>query len=470
MTRHLFALCALFALFATIAPLGATARAADAPPSAPRKPNIIVILADDVGYGEFGFQGLNKDIPTPNIDSIAANGVRFTNGYVSGPYCSPTRAGLMTGRYQTRFGHEFNGGGGAGGKGFGLPLSETTIADRLKALGYATAAIGKWHLGGPPEFLPPKRGFDLFYGTVANTSYLNPPNFVDSTISPTEVRPIEDENFYTTDAYRQRAVDWLAQQKDKPFFLYLPFNAQHAPLQATPKYLERFKTIADEKRRNFAAIMSAMDDAVGAVLAQVRSMEQEENTLIFFFSDNGGPTQQTSSNNGPLRGVKATTSEGGVRIPFCVQWKGKIPAGVTYAKPIIQLDILPTALTAAGGTIESAWKLDGVDLMPFLTGKNSAAPHETLYWRFGEQWAIRKGDWKLVASRIDKNVPRLINLAADIGEAKDLAAEQPGKLKELTDAWKAWNAEQVEPLWKQPAPAAARQRRAAGKAPAPAED
>ena len=445
------------------------ARAADA--DAPRKPNIIIFLADDVGYGEFGFQGINKDIPTPNIDSIAANGVRFTNGYVSGPYCSPTRAGLMTGRYQTRYGHEFNGGGGAGGKGFGLPLSETTIADRLKKLGYSTAAIGKWHLGGPPEYLPTKRGFDSFYGTVANTPYQNPPHFVDSTISPDQVRAIEDPDFYTTDAYRQRAVDWLAQQKDKPFFLYLPFNAQHAPLQATPKYLERFQNIADEKRRSFAAIMSAMDDAVGRVLEQVRSMGQEQNTLIFFFSDNGGPTQQTSSNNGPLRGFKATTSEGGVRIPFCVQWKGKIPAGVTYPKPVIQLDILPTALVAAGAKIEPEWKLDGVDLMPFLTGKNDAAadaaPHETLYWRFGEQWAIRKGDWKLVASRIDKNVPRLINLAEDIGEANDLSAKEPDKLKELTEAWKAWNAEQVEPLWQPPKPVAARQqRRFGGQAPA----
>ena len=449
MMRHLFALCALLA---AVAPH--VVRAADAPPPAPAstsaraKPNIIVILADDVGYGEFGFQGINKDIPTPNIDSIAANGVRFTNGYVSGPYCSPTRAGLMTGRYQTRFGHEFNGGGGAGGKGFGLPRKERTIADRLKALGYSTAAIGKWHLGGPPEYLPPKRGFDLFYGTVANTPYFNPPHFVDSTISPTEVRAVDDPDFYTTDAYRQRAVDWIAQQKDQPYFLYLPFNAQHAPLQATPKYLERFKHISDEKRRTFAAMMSAMDDAVGRVIEQVRSMGQEENTLIVFLSDNGGPTQQTTSNNGPLRGFKSTTSEGGVRIPFCMQWKGKIPAGTTYPKPVIQLDILPTVLIAAGGKVDPEWKLDGVDLMPYLTGKNDDKPHETLYWRFGEQWAIRKGDWKLVASRIDKNVPRLINLSSDIGEAHDLSAKEPEKLKELTEAWKAWNAEQKDPLWK----------------------
>ncbi len=216
--------------------------------AAERKPNLLIFLSDDVGWGEYGFQG-NKEIPTPNIDSIAKAGVRFTQGYVSGPYCSPTRAGLMTGRYQTRFGHEFNGGGGRGSN-FGLPLSEKTIADRLKALGYATACVGKWHLGGEPRFLPMKRGFDEFYGTVANTPFFNPPNFVDSRVSP-EVTPVTDTNFYTTDAYATRAVDWLGRVKDQPWFLYLPFNAQHAPLQATPKYLNRFLGITDEKRKNF---------------------------------------------------------------------------------------------------------------------------------------------------------------------------------------------------------------------------
>jgi arylsulfatase A-like enzyme len=411
-----------------------------------RKPNVVVFLSDDVGYGEYGFQG-GKDIPTPNIDSIAKNGVRFTQGYVSGPYCSPTRAGLMTGRYQTRFGHEFNGGGPAGKTEFGLPETEKTIADRLKALGYATCAVGKWHLGAGPKYIATARGFDEFYGTVANTPFFNPPNFIDTRVSP-DVRPVKDDNFYTTDAYAERAVDWIGRNMDKPFFLYLPFNAQHAPLQATKKYLDRFPNIQDDKRRTFAAMMSAMDDAVGKVLAKVREIAQEENTLIVFFSDNGGPTPQTTSRNDPLRGVKATTLEGGVRVPFCAQWKGKIPSGMVYDNPIIQLDILPTAVVAAGGKIDPAWKLDGVDLMPYLAGGNKGKPHETLYWRFGEQWAIRKGDWKLVASRIDGKEPRLFNLKNDIGEAADLTAKEPGKVKELLADWKAWNAEQKDPLWK----------------------
>jgi arylsulfatase A-like enzyme len=421
------------------------------------KANIIVFLADDEGYGELGCQG-NPEIPTPHIDSIAKSGIRFTSGYVSGPYCSPTRAGLMTGRYQTRFGHEFNGGGGAGGQGFGLPLTEATIANRLKSLGYATCAIGKWHLGGPPQFLPMQRGFDEFYGTVANTPFFNPPNFVDSRKGP-EVHPIKDESFYTTDAFAARAVDWLEKHKTEPYFLYLPFNAQHAPLQATEKYLQRFQHIQDEKRRTFAAMMSAKDDAVGRVLAKVRELGQEENTLIFYLTDNGGPTPQTTSKNDPLRGFKATTSEGGVRVPFMVQWKGKIPAGKVYDHPVIQLDILPTAIAAAGGEVDPSWKLDGVNLLPYLTGEKTGKPHETLYWRFGEQWAIRHGDWKLVASRVDNNQPRLINLAADISESNDLSAERPEKVKELKGLWDEWNKGNIEPKWRPRAAAARRANR-----------
>lgn len=440
--------------FALIACVASSARADEK-----RKPNVIVFLSDDVGYGEYGFQG-NPEIPTPNIDSIARNGVRFTSGYVAATYCSPCRAGFMTGKYPTRFGHEFNGGGGGGaGKKakadkakvekvtFGLSVAQTTIADRLKALGYSTACVGKWHLGAGPKFIATARGFDEFYGTVANTPFLNPPNFIDTRKSP-DVTPVKDDSFYTTDAYAARAVDWIGRQEGKPFFLYLPFNAQHAPLQATQKYLDRFPNIKDEKRRIFAAMMSAMDDAVGAVLAQVKKMGQEENTLIVFFSDNGGPTAQTTSGNGPLRGFKMTTLEGGTRVPFCMQWKGRIKEGSTYDHPIQNLDILPTAVVAAGGTIDPAWKLDGVDLMPYLTGNGTGVPHETLYWRFGDQWAIRQGDWKLCANKIDgvKNV-KLFNLKDDIGEATDLTPKQPDKAKALQALWDKWNSEQANPSW-----------------------
>jgi arylsulfatase A-like enzyme len=272
---------------------------------------------------------------------------------------------------------------------------------------------------------------------------------VDSRVSD-EITPVKDKDFYTTDAYAQRAVDWIGKNKDKSFFLYLPFNAQHAPLQATKKYLDRFADIKDDKRRTFAAMMSAMDDAVGAVLAKVKEIGQEENTLIFFLSDNGGPTPVTTSKNAPLRGLKATTLEGGIRVPFCVQWKGKIPAGKVIHHPVIQLDLLPTMLVAAGGKVEKDWKLDGVDLMPYLMGKAKGKPHEALYWRFGEQWAIVKGDWKLVVNRIDgvKKAPALYNLADDVGEAKDLAEKEPARVKELLADWQRWNKEQKEPLWR----------------------
>lgn len=402
-------------------------------------PNIVIFYSDDLGWGELGCQG-NKEIPTPHTDSIAKNGIRFTNGYVAATYCSPSRAGLMTGRYPTRFGHEFN----SVANQTGLRLDQTTIANRLKSLGYATVAIGKWHLGAGPEYRPTRRGFDEFYGTLANTPFYHPTNFVDSRIS-NDVRPVTDPNFYTTDAYADRAVDWIERNKSKPWFLYLPFNAQHAPLQAPKKYLERFPHIKDEKRQLFAAMMTGMDDAIGRVLGKIRELGQEENTIIFYIADNGGPTASTTSSNGPLRGFKMTTFEGGPRVPFLAQWKGKLPAGKVYDYPVMNLDVLPTVVTAAGGTVDKSWQLDGVDLMPYLTGRNSTRPHQTLYWRYGPQWGIRHGDMKLVVSKGGSGAPELYNLADDIGESKDLAAAQPAKVKELQALWNAWSAEQAEP-------------------------
>ena len=401
------------------------------------KPNVIIFYADDLGYGETGVQGC-KDIPTPHIDSLANSGVRFSSGYVAATYCSPSRAGLMTGRYPTRFGHEFN----AVARSSGLSLKETTLATRLKALGYSTAAIGKWHLGDSAEYHPTKRGFDEFYGTLANTPFYHPTNFIDSRKSP-DVQKIEDADFYTTDAYAERAVDWLSKQTNGPWFLYLPFNAQHAPLQAPKKYLDRFPNITDEKRKIFAAMMSGMDDAVGRVMGKVREMGQEENTLVFYIGDNGGPTLSTTSHNGPLRGYKTTTFEGGPRVPFFAQWKGKLPAGKVYDLPVLNLDLVPTCVAAAGGSIEPAAKIDGVDLLPFLQGKQEAAPHSTVYWRFGDQWAVRHHDWKLVVSRGGSGKPELYNLANDIGESKDLASAEPARVAELQKLYDAWNAEQA---------------------------
>lgn len=424
-----------------------------------KRPNVLVILADDLGYGETGIQG-NPQIPTPNIDSIGKNGVRFTSGYVSGPYCSPTRAGLFTGRYQQRFGHEFNPGPAqTAGEAVGLSLNEKTIGDRFKEAGYTTGWFGKSHLGYEPQFHPLKRGFDEFYGFLGGAhDYFDAGGDKQNAILK-GTEPVEKIE-YTTESFAQEANAFIDKNKEKPWFVYLPFNAVHGPLQATEKYLSRFANIEDQKRRTFAAQLSALDDAIGAVLEKIRALGQEENTLIFFFSDNGGPTKQITSGNGPLRGYKAQTWEGGVRVAWLVQWKGKIPAGQVDSRPVIQLDILPTALAAAGVESKPEWKLDGVNLLPYITGEKKDAPHEALYWRFGGQLAIRKGPWKLVKAPAEGGATpqslgavastegaELYNLDEDIGESKNLAASQLEKVKELAAAWNAWNAELVAPKW-----------------------
>lgn len=406
------------------------------------RPNIIVIVGDDMGYADVGFHGC-KDIPTPHLDALAKSGVVCTNGYVSGPYCSPTRAGLMTGRYQQRFGHEFN----SGGEGGGLPLSETTLPDRLSKGGYSTAMVGKWHLGASFAMHPQKRGFDEFFGFLGGAhSYFAARDNLKSILRGRE--PVAEEA-YLTDAFSREAVAFLDRKHEKPFFLYLAFNAVHTPMHADDARLKKFAAITDPTRRTYAAMMSAMDDAIGAVLGKLREKQLEQNTLVFFISDNGGPTMASTTVNGsinaPLRGSKRQTLEGGVRVPFIVSWPGTIPAG-KYEQPVIQLDFSPTALAAAGMEANDA-KFDGVNLLPHLTGKNSAPPHDTLYWRFGEQMAIRRGEWKLVRyggnEKIDANEtwPKLYRLSDDIGEAKDLSQSEPAKVAELDAAWNAWNKE-----------------------------
>jgi arylsulfatase A-like enzyme len=436
--------CAIVvALFLTALPLYAADK--------PRRPNVVILLADDLGYADVGFQGC-KDILTPHIDALAKAGIRCTNGYVSGPYCSPTRAGLMTGRYQTRFGHEFNPGGKDDNAG--LPQTETTMADRFKANGYATGLVGKWHLGAAAPLQPHKRGFQDAFGFLGGAHSYFPKKGAPILRSGEMV----EEKEYLTDAFAREAVAFIDRHKREPFFLYLAFNAVHTPMEATEDRLKKFDAIADKTRRTYAAMTLAMDEAIGKVLDKLRAEQLEEDTLLFFFSDNGGPTMPGTTINGsinaPLRGSKRTTLEGGIRVPFAVTWKGRLPAGKTYEQPIIQLDILPTALAAAGVQVQPEWKLDGVNLLPYLEGKKTEAPHDMLYWRFGEQMALRQGDWKIV--RYDpaadgakgKATPlKLYNLAQDIGEANDLAAKEPERLKDLEAVWQKWNATLVKPLW-----------------------
>ena len=418
-------------------------------PGGEQRPNILFIVGDDMGYADVGFHGC-KDIPTPNLDALAASGVRFTSGYVSGPYCSPTRAGLLTGRYQNRFGHEFNAGANSG-----LPTNQVTIANRLKAAGYRTGLVGKWHLGSLEGMRPQQRGFDDFFGFLGGAhSYYSPTGFFRG------LEPVKEMD-YATDAFGREAVSFIETNKAGPWFLYLAFNAVHTPMHATPERLAKLKNIPDEKRRTYAAMMMAMDEAIGKVMKKLSETGQERRTLVAFFSDNGGPTMRgvsvNGSSNGPLRGSKRTTMEGGIRVPFLISWPNRLKPAV-YDRPVIQLDLTATALAAAKVQVEKSEGLEGVDLLPYLSGAKTGAPHAALYWRFGQQMAIREGDWKLV--RYDQNVDtgtgatnqgvtsaKLYNLASDIGETKDLASARPEKVRELQSRWDTWNKSNVKPLW-----------------------
>ena len=454
------------------------------------KPNIVILLADDLGYGELGCQG-NTEIPTPHIDSIAANGVRFTNGYVTAPFCSASRAGLITGRYQTRFGYESNPIGHRNElPGVGLPRGEETLAERLRQAGYVSGLIGKWHLGGHAEFHPYRHGFDEFFGFTHEGHYFVPPPWDGVTtwlrrnvlpgggkgrftsadgrvIYSTHMNGTEPaydannpivrggqpvvEEAYLTDAFTREAVDFIGRNKDKPFFLLLAYNAVHSPMQGADAYMEKFAHIQDIHRRIFAAMLSNMDNGVGAVLAKLRREQLEENTLIFFLSDNGGPTRELTSSNKPLRDGKGSVYEGGLRVPFMAQWPGRLAKGKVYEQPVISLDIFATASVAAGGVsiAKPQRKLDGVNLIPFLTHKTKAAPHEKLFWRQDRRAALRMGNWKLLRNprRGQSDEWQLYNLANDIAEQNNLATKNKAKREELLSAWRELNAEMVEPLW-----------------------
>jgi arylsulfatase A-like enzyme len=414
------------------------------------RPNILFIVGDDMGYADVGFHGC-KEIPTPSLDALAASGMRFPSGYVSGPYCSPTRAALLTGRYQTRFGHEFN----PAGADKGLPLTEKTIADRLRAAGYATGLVGKWHLGAEPAMHPQKRGFDEFFGFLGGAH-----DYFKSAGVQHNGTPVAELD-YTTDAFGREAIAFIERHQGHPWFLYLAFNAVHTPMQATDDRLAKFPQLTDQRRRKYAAMILAMDEAIGKVRGKLADAGLEQNTLVIFISDNGGPTMPgttiNASRNDPFRGSKRTTLEGGIRVPFLVSWVGRVKPG-TFEHPAIQLDLHATALAAAGVAAQPEWKLDGVNLLPFLAGEKTGPPHEALYWRFGEQMVIRAGDFKLVRYDVNADTQsggrrqgvtpvKLYHLGDDLGETKDLAAALPDKVKELQSKWNAWDVANVKPLW-----------------------
>ena len=411
------------------------------------QPNIIIFLADDLGYADVGFNGC-EDIPTPHIDSIAANGVKFTDGYANHPVCSPSRAGLLSGRYQHSFGFENNSGPEEySAPNFGIPRDVPVLAERLKKVGYKTAWVGKWHVGFNEGLRPHERGFDYTYGfhAGARTFYPNGPRQNHQMFR--NGKPFDGETQYLTDAFARDAIDFIDQYgpTELPLFLFFSFNAVHLPLEATKKYENRFPYIKDKNRKTYAAMLSALDDAIGGVMSKVRELEQEEDTLVFFYSDNGGPTTQTTSRNDPLRGYKGQMFEGGIRVPFAIQWPERIPAGETYEHPIMGFDVTATALAAAEITLSADDTLDGKDLLPYLDGSVEGVPHSQLFWRAGAQHAARVGDWKLVKPRGQSEM--LFDLSQDIGEAKDLSKSHPEKLKEVQGIYDAWSSQMEEPRW-----------------------
>ncbi len=402
----------------------------------PARTNIVVIVADDLGYADLGCQG-SREIPTPHIDSLARDGARFTSAYVSAPVCLPSRMGLITGRHQQRFGVQTLGEGNASG---GLPTTEVTLPELLKRRGYATAIVGKWHMGNEADSLPTTRGFDEFYGFLGGAiPYL--PGANERQVFYRNRTPIA-KPAHTTDAFGDEAVAFINRQAG-PFFLYLAFNAVHVPMETIPQYEARFAHVTDPGRRIYDAMTSALDDNVGRVLAALRDRGLADNTLVIFLSDNGGAPQNWSDNR-PLRAGKYELYEGGLRVPFLVRWPaGGVAAGQQRPELASALDVFPTVLAAAGEGPSSPNALDGVSLLPLLTGKSPAAPHDRLFWRYGPYMAaLREGDWKLVkvGKGANKNPAwELYDLAADISEQHDLAKTQPERVARLAAVFEAWD-------------------------------
>ena len=421
------------------------------------KPNLIVIMCDDLGYADVGFNGC-KEIPTPHIDSIAANGVRFSDAYVAYPVCGPSRAAFLTGRYGQRFGFERNPQYLPSDPNMGLPKEEKTIAERLKPVGYKSGIVGKWHMGAHLESHHPlNRGFDYFYGhlggghrflpeelTLKDSYNITGENDSYRTWILKNHEPVPPKK-YLTDEFSDEAVAFVERNQKDPFFLFLSYNAPHLPLQATDKYLDRFPELTG-KRKIYAAMVSAVDDGVGRLLKTLDELELSENTLVFFLSDNGGPYKKNASENTPLKGGKGDIWEGGNRVPFALQWKGKLEGGREFTEIVSSLDIMATICDLSQAPKVPEKPLDGVHLIPYLTGSKKGVPHESLFIRkFDQQkFSARQGAYKLVLEK--EGAPaKLYNLQKDITENENLANQLPEKTTELEKLLNTWTNSLKEP-------------------------
>ena len=449
----------------------ATGRTAPTPgESAESRPNVIVIISDDQGYADLGLHNLRKDIKTPHLDQLARSGALFTDGYVTAPQCSPSRAGLLTGRYQQRCGLDSI-------SETPLPLEEQTLAERLQRAGYATGMAGKWHLSFPGTvtlagtgtaeekaeipFTPGHRGFDEVFCGNWHDYWANYAPDGRSLKREGEVfknDPSKAENYYT-DVKTEAALSFIRRQGKKPFFFYLAYLAPHTPLIATKKYLDRFPGDMPERRRTALAMISAIDDGVGRITGLLKEKGLLDNTIIVYLSDNGAPlgvhTGSTladilptwdpkgmwdGSLNEPLRGEKGMLSEGGIRVPFIMSWPARVAAGTVFRDPVIALDVVPTVMAAAN--LPPDPNLDGVNLLPYLAKSGEARPSRDLFWRFWNQTAVRSGDWKLIVAGDYK---LLFNLKDDLGETKNVITEHADIAKTLEQKLVAWNAEMKPP-------------------------
>ncbi len=434
-SRFVFS-CILTATLATAVPL-----------SAAEQPNIVLILADDLGYGDLSCQG-STQIKTPHIDALAASGMSMTQGYVSAPVCAPSRAGLMTGRNQANFGflsnltHEEPG---FDSNYAGLDTKEITIASRLKQAGYRTGLVGKWHLGHLPQYHPLKRGFDEFWGFLGGGYSYFP------TVAPGKDEPKMESNVedpprigqYVTDDLGTQAIKFIERNRAKPFFLYAAFTAPHAPMHATKEDLELYAHIKDKKRRTYCAMVHRLDVNVGRIREALKRTGLEEKTLVVFLSDNGGPVDQNASMNAPLNGQKGILLEGGIRVPFMLSWPGTLAAGKRFTESVSSLDLAPTFLALAGGQNPGPKAFDGVNLMPFLRDDKAGPVHREMKWRFTISGAIREGDWKLV--RLPDRFPLLFDLGKDPGESHNVFEENMDIARDLLKRFGQWEATLANP-------------------------
>ena len=430
-----------------------------------QRPNILLILADDLGYADVGFNGAT-DIKTPNIDALAKNGVTFSAAYNAHAFCGPSRAGLMTGRYPHKFGSQFNLPRSSMSGGLGIPRSETFFSKVLQDAGYNTAAIGKWHLGETTEFHPNNRGFSHFYGFLngghnyftkqATKSYNSQKDkgldhAIFSYLKPLEENGVEvEEKEYLTDGLSREAVKFIneaSENKQQPFFLYLAYNAPHSPMQAKDSDMEVFKSIKDKKRQVYAGMVYAVDRGIKQIVDALKESGQYENTLIVFLSDNGGKPNLGASNY-PLSGKKGDVKEGGFRTPMFFHWPKHVPENRKYAFPVSTLDFYPTFANLAGASIPEGKQLDGLDIWQAVQSNTNARPGKMIYamrHRNGfSEASARKDGWKAITTG---GKWKLFDIESDLGEKHDLSKQYPNILREMQAEMESWSWTNVQPLW-----------------------